>query len=48
MSNVKHVDYHVIADGRTVQLKEGEWIVVNPRQGDASPVGLCGERAQRA
>lgn len=30
MSNVKRINYHVIADGRTVQLKEGEWVIVNP------------------
>lgn len=32
MDKANRIDYHVIADGRTVQLKKGEWVVVNPRE----------------
>lgn len=47
MSNVKHVDYHVIADGRTVQLKEGEWVVVNPDKA-AQAQSICAVSVRNA
>lgn len=32
MDESNRINYHIIADGRTVQLKKGEWVVVNPHE----------------
>lgn len=47
MSNVKCINYHVIADGRTVQLKEGEWVIVNPDKA-AEAQSICAVSVRNA
>lgn len=47
MSNVKRINYHVIADGRTVQLEEGEWVIVNPDKA-AEAQSICAVSVRNA